>query len=351
VRSRLLPRRRYILFAATTVAVSATAALLALLAVDVYLHNKYERMASVNIWGYRGPTVGNKRPDETRVVVLGGSSAFGYGPQWDGAFPYLLEQRLRDAGHGSYSVVNLAYNNESAYSFRYTLEDYEYLDFDIAILYEGYNDLSEIRQYQVFRRQSAIFRLTGYLPIAPMILREKAYVMLYGDISQGYKKQLQGDLQTTFRPGLATKVTGNALAAAAATVASLERQLGRLTKDPAAALSVTPTDGCSYRWSHYCGAMFDAITWARRHDKGVLVGTQPYVSDAHIDQQNALMGLLEQRFGQDVLVRHVNLGRAINMGDQTIAYDGMHLAVAGNQIIADGFVQPVLEMTRQLAAR
>ena len=36
---------------------------------------------------------------------------------------------------------NLGYNNEGADSLRFTLEDYLWLDYDAAILYEGYNDV------------------------------------------------------------------------------------------------------------------------------------------------------------------------------------------------------------------
>lgn len=334
-------RRRYFALAALTVAITVTAMLLVLLAIDVYLHRKYQNTASVNIWGYRGPTVGRKSPDEIRVVVLGGSTAFGYGPQWDGAFPYFLEQRLNRLGRGRYSVVNLAYNNEGAYSMRYTLEDYTYLDYDIAILYEGYNDLGPVPRYQVFRRESAIFRLTGYLPIFPMVFTEKAYVMLRGgDITGGY-----GGEKTVFRPGLATATTAKAIETAAETAKSLERQLGRLTKDPATAFTVTPTVDCPPYFRHYCGSMYDAIKWARSHGTGVLVGTQPFVSDIHLEQQTAFVAFLQKHFSNDQYVRHVNLGRAIDLAkSRDIAYDGVHLTPEGNDLIAGHFVQPVLDM-------
>ena len=104
------------------------ACLVVLLAADIYLHHKYERTASVNVWGYRGPTVGPKQPLETRIAVFGGSTAFGYGPDWDGSFPYLMEQRLNalTSRPGRFVVVNLGYNNDGAFAFRPTMEDYEY---------------------------------------------------------------------------------------------------------------------------------------------------------------------------------------------------------------------------------
>jgi hypothetical protein len=98
----------------------------ALLAVDVYLHGRFERSAGFNIWGYRGPTVSKKKPGEYRVVVLGGSAAYGYGVTWDRAIPAALERRLaaRTPAQPRITVVNLGYNNEGAYSFKPTMQDY-----------------------------------------------------------------------------------------------------------------------------------------------------------------------------------------------------------------------------------
>ena len=63
--------------------------------------------------------------------------------------------------------------------------------------------------------------MTGYLPIFPVIFREKAAPMLYGDISSAYRP---GN-QTVFRPGLATKASAEVLATVGEVSASLERQL------------------------------------------------------------------------------------------------------------------------------
>jgi hypothetical protein len=338
-----VPRRRYAVFAAMAVLASLLLVTLAIFAVDVYLHKRHERSGGVNVWGYRGPVVSKKQPGEVRVAVFGGSSAFGYGVLWQEAFPYLLEERLNAQGGGRrFSVVNLAYNNEGAYSFRYTMRDYEYLRYDIAILYEGYNDAGGQPRYQVFRHDSPVYRLTGYLPIFPIVIREKAWAMRYGDVNAGY----HADGRTVFRPGLATEATSRALEAAAMTAESIERQLGRLTRDLADEAVVTPTAGCTDRWRHYCGAVHDAITWARARGIRVIVGTQPYVSDTHIDQQNALMGMLREQHGDDHGVVHVNLGRAVDLRDPSIAFDGMHLNAEGNRVIAGGFVDTILEWAR-----
>ena len=97
--------------------------------------------------------------------------------------------------------MNLGYNNEGAYSLRFTLEDYLWLDYDAAILYEGYNDVvlnPPEANRQVFRRDSPVFRWTGYLPIFPVIFKEKAAALRSGgETGAAYTDAAK----TVFRPG------------------------------------------------------------------------------------------------------------------------------------------------------
>src|ERR1051325_8309114 len=132
-----ISRRRRWAFMAGALLLSILLPLAALVATDAFLHTRFQRTGGVNVWGYRGPIVHRKAAGEQRDVVLGGSAAFGYGVGWMEAIPARLDAKLRSAGVRA-SVVNLAYNNEGAYSFRFTLADYLYLDYDLAVLYEGY---------------------------------------------------------------------------------------------------------------------------------------------------------------------------------------------------------------------
>ena len=114
-----------------------------LFALDIYEHHKLSTSAGLNVWGYRGPTVGRKQAGELRVLALGGSTTFGYGVHWQEAVPAYLEGLLKQQnaipGH-PVTVVNLGYNGEGAHSYKYTLQDYEYLNGDAVIFYTGYND-------------------------------------------------------------------------------------------------------------------------------------------------------------------------------------------------------------------
>src|SRR5262249_53717055 len=91
--ARTSGRRRFV-FAAVAVALAVAVPTLALLAVDVYLHRRFQTSAGYNVWGYRGPIAGRKQPGETRIVVTGGSAAYGYGVSWDQAMPVRLERAL-----------------------------------------------------------------------------------------------------------------------------------------------------------------------------------------------------------------------------------------------------------------
>jgi lysophospholipase L1-like esterase len=324
-----LPLRRRLIFSSIAIALSLLVAGAGLLAADLYLHKKYEDVSAVNIWGYRGPTIGAKPPGEFRIVVVGGSAAFGYGLAWSEAFPYFLEQRLNEGPRhvARYRVVNLAFNAEAAASFAPTLEDYDYLDYDLAILYEGYNDLLERPKSAVFRRQSRVFKATGYMPLLPMVLREKYFDWRYGgDIGQGYRANETA--QTVFRP--------DDEAAAAAAAASLEQRLGGLSSD------ASKTGQCDGLWRLYCNVVLDAVRAGRARGVLMLVAGQPFISDRHIEQQAALRGAIAARFGNDTGVAYADFGRALDLRDVSMAFDGMHLTVAGNRVLADAFVPAVL---------
>src|SRR5262249_54011004 len=153
----------------------------------------------------RGPVVGRKRPAEVRIVVLGGSTALGFGVPAHRAIPAYLEEKLnsrrRQDGALAVSVVNLAYNGEGAYSFVYTLQAYEYLGYDGAMLYTGVNDVS--LNTRVFRPSAPVFRVPGYDFMLPRLLHERALFVRYrGDLDAAAR----GD-KLVFTPSLAERTT------------------------------------------------------------------------------------------------------------------------------------------------
>jgi hypothetical protein len=349
--------KRRVLFALAAVTIAFTIPFVTLLAADVHLHRKYEKSAGFNIWGYRGPVAPRKKAGEYRVVVLGGSAAYGYGVNWDEAIPAGLERGLEGRQADpirSFKVINLGYNNEGAFSFKYTLQDYLWLNYDLACLYEGYNDLMGDPRgpnLSVFRHTSPVFRLTGYLPIFPMIFREKAGLILHGgDVDALYRElQARDGSKTVFRPGLAAKTAAGVLTATADIGQSLERQLGRVAAEPRHEITDVAATGCKSPWEQYCRSVLVAVEFAVQHDKQVLVVTQPYGAGPifrarHSEQQREMAAMLARRFGSDPRVNYVNLGDQVALEDPALSFDQMHLTVAGNARVAAGLVEPVLEM-------
>jgi hypothetical protein len=330
-----------VLAAGAAIVLSLVATTALLLVADLYAHARAERSAGLNRWGYRGPVVGGKRPGETRIVMLGGSTAFGYGVTWDRAIPAQLEQQLRSRRTAPTTVVNLAYNNEGAHSFVYTLEDFRYLRYDIVIMYEGYNDMvgEDVPNTSVFRHSSPVFRLTGYFPILPLVIREKALLLRHGgDLSAAYRSET-----TVFRPNLVQRAAASTLETF---VAASERLGGDpVPVSPSRRTDRLPVDGCQYPWRHYCASVAKAIDFALARGASVIVGTQPYLSDAerHRSQQRSMVTMLNQRFGANPLVMYVDLGRAIDLSDRSLAPDAMHLTPEGNGRIAGRLVGPVLD--------
>ena len=336
-----LSRRRRILYALITVVLVSGVAVLLLTAADVYVHWRTQDVAGVNVWGYRGAPVDDKPAGEIRVVMLGGSTVFGWGLPSHESIPAFLERRLNERTTGPrYSVVNLGAPGEGAYGFRFELADFEYLDYDVVCLYEGYNDLGMLtprgaHNYLLWRHESPIFRWTGYYPILPVVLREKSDVMLRGG--------QPADDRVRFEPGLATRAAAGAMRAAAALTAQLGGRPGGITPTPA---DVPVDDECIETWKRYCGSVRDAVEWAVTRNKPVIVVTQPYISELHIEQQANLAVMLRARFGGDRRVLHVDLGRTIDMKDRSIVYDGLHLVASGNDLIASHLVAPVTEISK-----
>jgi lysophospholipase L1-like esterase len=339
-----IKKTKFIIFAVASLMLSTIFMITLILGFDIYLHKKFDKIAVLNVWGYRGPVVKQKKPGEQRIVVLGGSTVFGYGAKPNETFPAFLESRLNGqkqiANQVPISVVNLGYPMEGAYSFKYTLQDYNYLDYDIAILYEGYNDTELMPNKRVYRHQLPIFRLTGYYFIFPTVFKEKSMVYMYGrgNLGAAYRRE-----KIVFNPNLAERASAEVLNTAAKIAESIEYKLGQLTNKPEGELAPIET-GCGERWKHYCKSLYVAIDYVLGQGKQVVVVTQPYISDLHVDQQRNMISMLRERFGNHPRLHYINLGRAINLKDRTLAYDGMHLTAHGNELIAEALKQPLIEI-------
>lgn len=340
-----MTRKKYVVFALLTVTLIVFMSVAALLALDLYAHRRFSQVAGLNAWGYRGPVASRKQSGERRVVVVGESTAFGYGVPQEESFPAILQELLSRQNRSSgrpVSVVNLAYNNEGAHSYRFTLDDYIYLKYDAVVFYSGYNDLS--LNLAVYRHTSPVFRTIGYMPILPLVLREKSMMIRYG----GRLEDAYLGKKPTFKPNVAQSTTAGAMAALADGLHALNRPLNSEGEkaDPAA---IREGAACGAKWAHYCGGMYLAVRFVLDRQKKAMIVTQPrLLSDleAHLDQQRHLVAFLRERFAGNRLLSFADLSDAVNVGDPALAYDAMHLTGSGNRVIAERLVAPVSEMLR-----
>lgn len=144
------------------------------------------KYAGYNYKGYRGEIKGPKKKEFQRIITLGGSTTFGYGTTFKESWPYLLEQLLQKKEY-KIDIVNLGLQSNTIRGILLDLNHYDYFDFDIAIIYSGYNDcfyrgLTEV----LARHQNFFFKNFGYLPIIQTYLVEKTVITIGKDINEFY---------------------------------------------------------------------------------------------------------------------------------------------------------------------
>lgn len=344
-----LSRKKFAAFAAIAIAFSLCATLIALLAADLVLHWRAEKSAGLNRYGYRGPVVGRKQPGELRVVMLGGSTVFGYGVAWNESIPAYLELLLGERLGKRVTVVNLGYNNEGAFAFLPNLEDFEYLDYDVVVLYEGYNDLPGDAgvNRSVYRRNSAVYRLTGYFPILPLYLDEKAMALRHGNLGAAYANAHGQNGRAVFRPNLAQRTSAAALETVNAMTRMLDSQLSKVAQSSSSAPANHSTLGCNPPWISYCESIAGAVRFARARGDAVVVVSQPklvmqHARDVHPRQQAMLAGMMARHFAQDPGVVWSDQSAAVDLNSIDATFDAMHLKPQANAQVAIALVEPVM---------
>jgi hypothetical protein len=160
-------------------------------------------------------------------------------------------------------------------------------------------------------------------------------------ISVWKNRLTKGDKPVVFSPP-----AGNNTETGEQTSESLQKQLGSLTYSGPS--NAGPADGtCPVEWQFYCQQIYEVTDLALKQGKRVMVVTEPYISDKHVEQQRALEGMLNKRFEGQTNLRYLNLGRTVDLRDRSLCWDGMHLTEEGNRRIADALIQPVVELLQR----
>jgi len=289
---------------------SAAIALMMLLLGDVQLHRRDELALGINQFGFRGPLHVAPHPG-IRVALVGGSLLFASGTGWRDTIAAQLAQTIDErrawtapgrwliaTDRGPYaSVDNLSEPAAGPAAYARALHDYEYLHPDVVCVLDGYDSATNPVPPHG-RRQSFVFRGTGYLPVLPGALLGRPGPLSDRDAG------LDADLRDTS------------------------------DGDPS----------CDGQSAAYCAAFEDTVRYALQRGERIIVATPPYASARHETQQRSLAARFERAFGSDRRFRYVNLGHAIDLRDGRWSRDGIHPNADAARVLAMRLADTVFDV-------
>ena len=203
---------------------------LGVLVADIYAHKRVEKVGGVNIWGYRGSVARQRSGGDYRILLVGGTRAYGYGAPADGTIAYTLEWEMTADLERRVSVINVAAMGATATDFPAIVSRYLALTPDVVCLYD------DLGFAQTRRRESTIARLAhGYTPILPLVLEEKGMAWRFGSVAAGYA----GGPSTT---GWARRLAGASVQRIGSSLKSLESPLGATEQSGYAASVLAAAD-------------------------------------------------------------------------------------------------------------
>jgi hypothetical protein len=282
------------------------AALLTVVA-DQVAHRKVERLGGVNVWGYRGPVLHQKKPLEIRLAVVGGDLAFGWGVAASEALAPAIREYVALAIPNSrrsdhvVTAVNLGAQGLPPSDYASWIEHYASLRPDVICIVVDPSGHSLVQSRFLPARRSAFFRAFGYSEILPLVLEEKG-------------ERLQ------FAP---VRLAGRALARTDGLFSAAE------------SADRTPVDEKAY-----LTALESSIRAAvRTATAGVVVVTAPYAEPTSFDRQGVkdLVGLTFA----DAPVRVVDLGDDPAMRSTALRLNAFDFS-AGGHAAAATVITPVV---------
>jgi hypothetical protein len=157
-------------------------ALVVTVALDMRAHSRVEDLGGVNVWGYRGPVMAHKQPNEIRIAAAGGDLAFGWGVAAAETLPYFVRRLIAlDFANNrvpiSLSAVNLAARGLDASEYADWMSRFAYLQPDIVCVLPDPDGHAPSDATFLPDRQSWFFHRFGYSPILPLVVAEKAAVL------------------------------------------------------------------------------------------------------------------------------------------------------------------------------
>jgi lysophospholipase L1-like esterase len=265
---------------------------------DYFLHGYY------NTEGYRAEQLEEKKAGECRVACFGGSTTFGFWVEADEAWPAQLNKDLQNKG--TYSVVNLGANNQGIYGISYDIKNYEYLNYDMAIIYNGETDrdpriLSDFN----FRGDDLFFEAFGYKTILGFYIKEalrRATPVEQKDSVPVFQKEI---------PAVAMK---NKVSAYYSAFDNEAKKMGNKGEFP---------------YQLYIAQLDEVLTYL----------TDKKIRTVLVCQPGAYPSVQQQKVRQLLQAKYFNKVEYINLSElfpdiNKVSFDGMHLTKEGNGLVA-----------------
>ena len=287
-------------------------------ALDLQAHARVERLGGVNVWGYRGPVMTVRRPNEIRLASVGGDTAFGWGVAASETYIAAVRQLValaldRPGGAARYvTAVNLGATALHPSQYAGWIERYGYLHPDVVcIVVDPRRHHSGGAAMQPDRASTA-FTWFGYAPVLALVLEEK------GGLSR-----------SAF------------LGAIGSTMAHVDHAMARAAGTTAAVADDEPST------ERYVESIGTAMDVAVNHGAAVIVVAPPYpAGDAGADHA-ALAAMVEAK-PRGTRVTFVDLGDVTALYEPDVWLGESVLSVGGHAVVGAALAPAVLHL---IAAR
>jgi hypothetical protein len=167
------------LLAAVAVIEAVVFVAIAAVALDLRAHYHVEDLGGVNVWGYRGPVMPRKQPNEIRIAMVGGDLAFGWGVAATETLPYFVRRLVAlDFANNrvaiSSTAVNLSARGLDPSEYADWLSRFAYLQPDVVFVLPDPPAHPTGGDRFLPDRHSWFFTRLGYSPILPLVVAEKS---------------------------------------------------------------------------------------------------------------------------------------------------------------------------------
>ena len=288
------------------------------IALDMYAHKRVETVGGVNIWGYRGPVMRQRAPNEIRIAVVGGELAFGWGvAEGETLAPNVrrlvaLEIDQRGQVLRPVEAVNLGAIGLPPRKYAAWIERFAYLRPDVVCLVVDPRR-HETRRRPMPDRRSVVFAAFGYAPMLPLVLEEKGTIAGWS----------------------AVRLAGTSLAA-------VDRALSHLGGGDADTGAGAPDAPAAY-----VDAIVTAARTALNGGARVVVVAPTYSDGGDVvdhEQLSAAVSALERETGR---IRFVDLGDEPGMYEDALRLDGFSFGAGGHATTAELVSPAVLGLLRE----